>query len=175
MSRPNWIGKTLNGRYKIQEILGQGGMSAVYKALDPNLQRVVAVKMIHSHVSEDPKFISRFEEEARSVAQLRHPNITQVFDFNHDGETYYMVQEFVPGETLQERLRRLNKAGQRLPLTEAIRITIDVCSAMGYAHDRGMIHRDIKPANIMLDVQGRAILMDFGIVKIVGSTSHTTK
>ncbi|OGO37296.1 MAG: hypothetical protein A2W35_02280 [Chloroflexi bacterium RBG_16_57_11] len=174
MSRPNWIGKTLNGRYKIQEILGQGGMSAVYKALDPNLQRVVAVKMIHSHLSEDPKFISRFEEEARSVAQLRHPNITQVFDFNHDGETYYMVQEFVPGETLQERLRRLNKAGQRLPLTEAIRITIDVCSAMGYAHDRGMIHRDIKPANIMLDVQGRAILMDFGIVKIVGSTSHTT-
>ena len=99
MSRPNWIGKTLNGRYKIQEILGQGGMSAVYKALDPNLQRVVAVKMIHSHLSEDPKFISRFEEEARSVAQLRHPNITQVFDFNHDGDTYYMVQEFVPGET----------------------------------------------------------------------------
>jgi serine/threonine protein kinase len=174
MSRPNWIGKTLSGRYTIQEILGQGGMSAVYKALDPNLKRVVAIKMIHPHLSEDPKFISRFEEEARSVAQLRHPNITQVFDFNHDGETYYMVQEFVPGETLQERLRRLNRAGQRLPLAEAIRITMDVCSAMGYAHDRGMIHRDIKPANIMLDVQSRAILMDFGIVKIVGSTSHTT-
>lgn len=174
MSRPNWIGKTLSNRYQIQEILGQGGMSAVYKALDPNLQRVVAIKMIHSHLSEDPKFISRFEEEARSVAQLRHPNITQVFDFNHDGDTYYMVQEFVPGETLQERLRRLNRAGRRMPLTETIRFTMDICSAMGYAHERGMIHRDIKPANIMLDVQGKAILMDFGIVKIAGGSSHTT-
>jgi hypothetical protein len=174
MSRPNWIGKTLNGRYKIQEILGQGGMSAVYKALDPNLQRVVAIKMIHPHLSEDPKFISRFEEEARSVAQLRHPNITQVFDFNHDGDVYYMVQEFLPGETLQERLRRLNRDGRRMPLAEVIRYTLDICSAMGYAHERGLIHRDIKPANIMLDVQGKAILMDFGIVKIVGGSSHTT-
>jgi hypothetical protein len=174
MSRPSWIGKTLSNRYQIQEILGQGGMSAVYKALDPNLQRVVAIKMIHPHLSEDPKFISRFEEEARSVAQLRHPNITQVFDFNHDGDVYYMVQEFLPGETLQERLRRLNRDGRRMPLAEVIRYTLDICSAMGYAHERGLIHRDIKPANIMLDVQGKAILMDFGIVKIVGGSSHTT-
>jgi serine/threonine-protein kinase len=174
MSRPSWIGKTLGNRYQIQEILGQGGMSAVYKALDPNLQRVVAIKMIHPHLSEDPKFISRFEEEARSVAQLRHPNITQVFDFNHDGDVYYMVQEFLPGETLQERLRRLDRDGRRMPLGEVIRYTADICSAMGYAHERGLIHRDIKPANIMLDVQGKAILMDFGIVKIVGGSSHTT-
>jgi hypothetical protein len=174
MSRPNWIGKTLGNRYQIQEILGQGGMSAVYKALDPNLQRVVAIKLIHPHLSEDPKFISRFEEEARSVAQLRHPNITQIYDFNHDGDVYFMVQEFVPGETLQERLRRLNKAGRPMPLADAVRFSMDICSAMGYAHDRGMIHRDIKPANIMLDVQGKAILMDFGIVKIVGGSSHTT-
>ncbi len=174
MSRPSWIGKTLGNRYQIQEILGQGGMSAVYKALDPNLQRVVAIKLIHPHLSEDPKFISRFEEEARSVAQLRHPNITQVFDFNHDGDVYYMVQEFLPGETLQERLRRLNRDGRRMPLAEVIRYTLDICSAMGYAHERGLIHRDIKPANIMLDVQGKAILMDFGIVKIVGGSSHTT-
>lgn len=174
MSRPNWIGKTLGGRYQIQEILGQGGMSAVYKALDPNLQRVVAVKMIHAHLSEDPKFISRFEEEARAVAQLRHPNITQVFDFNHDGDVYFMVQEFIPGETLQERLRRLNRSGRRMPLNDAIRIAMEICSAIGYAHERGLIHRDIKPANIMLDVQGRAILMDFGIVKIVGGSRHTT-
>jgi hypothetical protein len=149
-------------------------MSAVYKALDPNLQRVVAVKMIHAHLSEDPKFISRFEEEARAVAQLRHPNITQVFDFNYDGDVYYMVQEFIPGETLQERLRRLNRSGQRMPLNDALRIAMEVCSAMGYAHERSLIHRDIKPANIMLDVQGRAVLMDFGIVKIVGGSRHTT-
>lgn len=173
MSRPDWIGKTLGARYQIQEILGQGGMSAVYKAMDPNLKRVVAIKLIHAHLSEDPKFISRFEEEAQAVAQLRHPNITQIYDFNHDGDIYYMVQEFLAGETLQERLRRLNRSGRRMPLTDAVRYTIDICSAIGYAHERSMIHRDIKPANIMIDLQERAILMDFGIVKIVGGSRHT--
>ncbi len=173
MSRPDWIGRTLGARYQIQEILGQGGMSAVYKAIDPNLKRVVAIKLIHAHLSEDPKFISRFEEEAQAVAQLRHPNITQIYDFNHDGDVYYMVQEFLAGETLQERLRRLNRSGRRMPLIDAARYAIDICSAIGYAHERGMIHRDIKPANIMIDLQDRAILMDFGIVKIVGGSRHT--
>jgi serine/threonine protein kinase len=173
MSRPNWIGKILVGRYRIDEILGQGGMSAVYKAYDPNLKRVVAVKMIHSHLADDPKFVARFEEEAAAVAQLRHPNIVQVFDFNHDEDLYFMVQEFVAGETLQERLRRLNRAGRRMSMAEAVQITRNICDAAGYAHQRGMVHRDIKPANIMLDVNGQAILMDFGIVKIVGSDRHT--
>jgi serine/threonine-protein kinase len=108
MNRPNWIGQILGARYRIDEIVGQGGMSAVYKAYDPNLRRLVAVKMIHSHLADDPMFLMRFEEEATAVAQLRHPNIVQVYDFNHDEDLYYMVQEFVPGETLQERLRRLN-------------------------------------------------------------------
>ena len=173
MSRPNWIGQTLGGRYRIDEILGQGGMSAVYKAYDPNLKRVVAIKLIHSHLASDPKFVSRFEEEATAVAQLRHPNIVQVFDFNHDGDLYYMVQEFIPGETLQERLRRLSKAGRRMAVTEAIQYTLNICEATGYAHQRDMVHRDIKPANIMLDTHGQAILMDFGIVKIMGGTQHT--
>src|SRR4030066_55748 len=105
--RPTWVGKTLGGRYRIDDILGQGGMSAVYKAYDPNLKRVVAVKMIHAHLAEDPKFVFRFEEEAAAVARLRHPNIVQVFDFNHDNDLYYMVQEFVAGETLQERLNHV--------------------------------------------------------------------
>ena len=174
MSRPNWIGKTLGGRYRIDKILGHGGMSAVYQAYDPNLKRVVAIKLIHAHLADDPKFLSSFEEEAAAVAQLRHPNIVQVFDFDHDEELYYMVQEFVAGETLQERLRRLNREGRRLPFAEAIRYTIDIADAVGYAHKRGMIHRDIKPANIMLDVHNQAILMDFGIVKIEGGERHTT-
>ena len=102
MSTSSWIGKSLNGRYKIEELLGQGGMSAVYKATDPNLKRVVAIKMIHSHLSDDPDFVRRFEEEASSVAQLRHPSIIQVYDFNHDDESdsYYMVLEFLPGGIL---------------------------------------------------------------------------
>lgn len=173
MSPPSWIGQTLSGRYEILEVIGQGGMSAVYKARDPNLQRIVAIKLIHAHLLQDPKFVVRFEEEARAVAQLRHPKIVQVYDFNHDEDTYYMVQEFIPGETLQARLRRLDRTNRRMPLKEVIGITQDVLSAMSYAHSRGMIHRDIKPANIMLDVQGQAILMDFGIVKIVGGESHT--
>ncbi len=173
MPRNSLVGQVLGGRYRVDEMVGQGGMSAVYKAYDPNLKRVVAIKTIHAHLAADPRFLVRFEEEATAVAQLRHPNIVQVFDYNHDDDLYYMVQEFVAGETLQERLRRLNKAGKRMPLTEAIEITMQTATRPSYAHRRGMIHRDIKPANIMLDLHGQAILMDFGIVKITGGESHT--
>jgi serine/threonine protein kinase len=173
MEQPSWIKHTFSDRYTIEALLGQGGMSAVYKANDPNLKRVVAIKLIHPHLATDSKFIARFEEEATAVAKLRHPNIVQVFDFNSDEGVYYMVLEFIPGETLQERLRRLNKAGRQLSLEEAIKFTVNICDALGYAHKQGIIHRDIKPANIMLDVHGQAILMDFGIVKIIGGDSHT--
>jgi serine/threonine protein kinase len=173
MSQPTWIGRTLSGRYRIDALLGQGGMSAVYKATDPNLKRVVAIKLIHSHLSGDTQFIKRFEEEAAAVASLRHPNIVQVFDFNSDEGIYYMVLEFLPGETLQDRLKRLSDEKRLLSIEESIQYTINICDALGYAHQRGMVHRDIKPANIMLDIHNQAILMDFGIVKIVGGDSHT--
>jgi serine/threonine protein kinase len=173
MSQPTWIGRSLGGRYQIEALLGQGGMSAVYKATDPNLKRVVAIKLIHAHLSTDQQFIQRFEEEAAAVASLRHPNIVQVYDYNSDEGTHYMVLEFVPGETLQDRLQRLSTQGRTLDVNEAIKYILNICDALGYAHQRGMIHRDIKPANIMLDVYGQAILMDFGIVKILGGTSHT--
>jgi len=173
MNQPTWIGQTLSGRYKIEELLGQGGMSAVYKAYDPNLKRVVAIKLVHSHLSTDPEFVKRFEEEASVVASLRHSNIVQVFDYNTDQGINYMVMEYVPGETLQERLKRLNASNRRMTVEEAIKITINICDALSYAHKRGMVHRDIKPANIMLDVNNQAILMDFGIVKIIGGSSHT--
>jgi serine/threonine-protein kinase len=148
-------------------------MSSVYKATDPNLKRVVAIKLIHPHLSTDSQFIQRFEEEATAVASLRHPNIVQVYDFNSDQGVYYMVLEFVPGETLHDRLQRLAAQGRKLPIDDSVRFTINICDALEYAHQRGIIHRDIKPANIMLDVYGHAILMDFGIVKLVGGTSHT--
>lgn len=173
MAQPTWIGRSLNGRYKIDALLGKGGMSAVYKAFDPNLKRIVAVKLIHSHLADDEDFIYRFKKEAASVAAFRHPNIVQVYDFNADDELYYMVLEFVPGETLQDRLKQLKKSNANMPLDQAIHIVIDICSALGYAHNHGTIHRDIKPANIMLNLQGQAILMDFGIVKIMSDTSHT--
>jgi hypothetical protein len=173
MAHHSWVGQTLGDRYKIQDILGRGGLSSVYKATDPNLRRVVAIKMIHPHLSDNPEFVGRFQEEAAAVAQLRHPNIAQVFDFNNDGDTYYMVLEFVPGETLQARLKRLSDVNQLLSVPEAVQLAAQICDAAEYAHQRGMIHRDIKPANVMLDVHGQAILMDFGIAKIIGGQHHT--
>ncbi|MCB8919490.1 MAG: serine/threonine protein kinase [Ardenticatenaceae bacterium] len=173
MAKPNWIGETIGGRYQIEKLLGQGGMSAVYQATDPNLRRVVAVKLIHTHLSDDPSFVRRFEEEATTVAQLRHPNIIQIYDFNHDGDTYYIVFEFIPGETLHDRMKRLQAVGRRMDLNEVLSIATSVADALDYAHSRNLVHRDVKPANVMLNVHNQAILMDFGIVKIMGGTQHT--
>ena len=173
MSKPSWIGQTLAGRYKIDELLGQGGMSAVYRAEDPNLRRVVAVKLIHTHLSDRPEFVRRFEEEAAAVAQLRHPHIIQVYDFTHDNDVYFIVFEFVPGESLHDQLKRLRKDGRNMGVDQILKTATQIGEALSYAHKRSLIHRDIKPANVMLNVQGDAILMDFGIVKIVGSEQHT--
>jgi serine/threonine protein kinase len=173
MGQSGWIGQSLSDRYQIESLLGQGGMSAVYKGTDPNLRRTVAIKLIHSHLSEDPQFVSRFEEEAAAVAQLKHPNIIQVYDFANDEDTYYMVLEFVPGETLQARLRKLNQAEQHMPPEDVRNLVAGICDALDYAHRRGMIHRDVKPANVMITPEGQPILMDFGIAKIVGGKQHT--
>ncbi len=173
MSEPSWIGRTIGGRYQIEDLLGQGGMSAVYKATDPNLRRVVAVKIIHPHLSGDPEFVRRFEEEAAAVAQLRHPNIIQVHDFSHDDGTYFIVFEFVPGESLQEWLKRLAASSRQMDYKEAASIAADLADALHYAHEKGLVHRDVKPANVIINVQDQPILMDFGIAKIVGGSQHT--
>jgi serine/threonine protein kinase/ABC-type branched-subunit amino acid transport system substrate-binding protein len=173
MMSQSWVGKSIGGRYRIEALLGQGGMSAVYRALDPNLQRNVAIKLIHPHLSSDPNFVSRFKTEAAAAARLRHPNIVQVHDFNQDDGIYYLVMDYLVGETLQARLKRLNLSGRNMPFSEAIDVCAQICQAVGYAHEHELIHRDIKPANIILDVHGQAILMDFGIVKIIGGEHHT--
>jgi len=173
MSQPSWIGYNLGKRYKIEAVLGQGGMSAVYRAHDPNLRRTVAIKLIHSHLTSDPEFVRRFEAEAAAVAQLRHPNIVQVYDFDHDGDTYYMVMEYVPGETLQSRLKTLSQTKQRFPVVATASIIAVVADAVAYAHERGTIHRDLKPANIMLMPGDQPVLTDFGIAKILGGQQHT--
>ena len=173
MEQSTWVGRSLNGRYKIDALLGQGGMSAVYKAIDPNLKRVVAIKLIHPHLSTEDDFIHRFKREAAAVAALRHQNIIQVYDFNTDNDIHYMVLEFVPGETLQDRLKHLKSTNTKMSLDQAVKIIVNICDALTYAHKQGMIHRDIKPANIMLNLHGDAILMDFGIVKLLDDTTHT--
>ncbi len=165
---PTWTGRTIGGRYKIGEMLGQGGMSAVYKAEDPNLKRTVAIKIIHPHLSENPEFVRRFEQEAAAVARLRHPNIMQVHDFNHDGVTYYIVFEYIAGQSLNQKLEELHATGQIMPLDEVTRIMTPLCNAVSYAHAQGMVHRDLKPSNVIINPAGQPILLDFGIAKILG-------
>ncbi|MFN2187541.1 MAG: serine/threonine protein kinase, partial [Candidatus Promineifilaceae bacterium] len=138
-----------------------------------SLNRLVAVKLIHSHLSSDPQFVHRFKDEAAAVASLRHPHIIRIFDFDEDDDVYFIVFEFIPGESLQEYQARAVSAGRAIPLELVVEQGANVADALAYAHDRGIIHRDIKPANVMLNVQNEAILMDFGLVKITGGDSHT--
>ena len=172
-NEPSWIGRKLGGRYEIEEILGRGGMSTVYRATDPNLKRKVAIKLIHPHLTDNPEFIQRFEQEAAAIAQLRHNNIVQVHDFNNAQGIYYMVMEYIAGETLEDKLQKLNNAHMNMPIDETIKILAKVCDAANYAHERRMIHRDLKPSNVMINLVGEPILMDFGIAKIIGGRSHT--
>ncbi len=166
------IGKTI-GRYRIVELLGRGGMAEVYKAYQASLDRHVAMKLMHSFLAEDKDFFERFTREAKNVAALNHPNVIQIYDFDQQGDTTYMVMEYIDGGTLKDRLEKLHTEGQRLPLDESIRIIKEVGAALSYAHKRGMIHRDVKPANVMIDSAGRVTLTDFGIAKIVSGAKFT--
>ena len=157
------------GRYKIVDKLGRGGMAEVYKGYQESLDRHVAIKLMHAFLVSEQDFLARFQREARAIAKLNHPNIVGVYDFDTLGDdTYYLVMEYIGGGTLKDKLQELAGRGERLPLAETIRITSEITSALAYAHKRGMIHRDIKPANIMLADTGKAVLTDFGIVKLVG-------
>ncbi|MCC6192000.1 MAG: protein kinase [Anaerolineales bacterium] len=168
----NPVGQTI-GRYRIIEHLGRGGMAEVYKAYQANLDRYVALKLMHPFLAADQDFIARFEREAKNVAALRHANIVQVYDFDVHNGTPYMVMEYIEGGTLKTHLENLARAGQTLPLAEAVHIVREVGKALAYAHKRQMIHRDVKPANVMLDTGGRVILTDFGIAKILTGPSYT--
>ncbi len=150
-------------------------MAEVYKGYHAALDRYVAIKLLHPFLADDPEFKDRFEKEARNVAKLRHPNIVQVFDFEYDqhGESYYMVMELINGPTLKDKLFELAANDQRYSLEESVRIISDTTNALSYAHKRNMIHRDVKPANLMLDEDGRIVLTDFGIAKIVTGAQFT--
>jgi serine/threonine protein kinase len=165
-------GHTL-GKYRVLESLGRGGMARVYRAYHPQLDRYVAIKALRSDLVEDEEFLARFRREAQAVAALRHPNIVQVFDFDVQDDIYYMVLELLEGDTLKTRLNDYRARSTRVPLGDMVRILLDVLDGLAYAHGEGMIHRDIKSANILLTKRGQAVIADFGIAQIVGSTRHT--
>jgi serine/threonine protein kinase len=168
----NLTGKML-GKYEIIEQLGRGGMGDVYKGYHPSLDRHVAIKVLHHHLSEDKEFLPRFMREARAVASLRHPNIIQLYDFDIENDTYFMVMEYVNGGSLKTKKEKLFEESKLMNLTEVVELSQQIGSALDYAHGLGMIHRDVKPSNILLDTNGKAYLSDFGIVRIFTGTEFT--
>jgi len=168
----NLVGKTL-GKYRIVSKLGTGGMAEVYKAYQPGLNRYVAVKVMHSHLSQDADFLGRFEREALATGKLRHPNIVQAMDFDQDSNIYFMVMEFINGPTLKDEFKYRIRQGKAFTLEEITRIFQALAEAIDYAHARKMVHRDLKPANVMINEEGHVLLTDFGIARIMGGTQHT--
>src|SRR3954449_8798254 len=155
------IGTLIGGRFRLAEQVGSGGMSSVYRAFDPTLERHVAIKLMHRDISNDADQLERFRREARAVAQLNHPHIVTVIDAGEDDGQAFIVFEYVEGETLKERIRRLG----RLPVAEAIAYSIEIGRALMAAHAERIVHRDVKPQNVLIDPEGRAKVTDFGIAR----------
>ena len=160
------------GRYDITRVLGKGAMGVVYEARDPNLNRKVAIKTVRVDSlskEEAAEYELRFRTEAHSAARLQHPNIVSVYDSDRDGETAFLVMEFVKGEDLKHYL----DGGQRYSLEQSVRMMRDLLAALDYAHQRKIIHRDIKPANLLIEADGRVKLTDFGVARIQDSGEAT--
>ena len=160
------------GRYDIARILGEGAMGVVYEGNDTRLHRKVAIKRIlKSALDSDAakEYSMRFAREAQAVARLNHPNIVQVFDFAEEGDVAYIVMEFVKGK----ELKHFFEAKERFEMKEVVHIMGELCDALNFAHEAGIIHRDIKPANVMIDSQGRVKLTDFGVARITADSERT--
>ena len=162
------------GKYVIEERIGTGGMATVFKGHQLQLGRSVAIKVLHEHLIHEDKFKERFEQEARFVASMNHPNIVAIYDYDvaeiQGKAIYYMVMPYIPGPTLADLMDAYRKQGLTLPMGRILQIVRDLCAALAYAHELGMIHRDIKPSNVLFDARNRAILTDFGIARLaVGS------
>jgi putative two-component system response regulator len=160
-------GTTL-GPYRVMDKLGRGGMAAVYRAYHPALDRYVAIKVLPDFFADDPGYRERFQQEARSVARLKHPNILEVFDYGYEDGVAYLVLELVDGGTLADRV------GRPMELQEAVRIIEQVASALDHAHAHGVLHRDIKPSNILIHSDGTPVLADFGLSRMVGQLRRLT-
>jgi len=163
------VGERIADRYELEELVGTGGMSSVYKAHDTLLERHVALKIMHEQYSADDEFVERFKREARSVAQLSHPNIVTVIDRGEDAGHQFIVFEYIEGENLKELVVRSG----RLPVRDALELALQVARALAFAHEQGLVHRDVKPQNVLLNGDGRAKVTDFGIARSLDIDSVT--
>ncbi len=153
----------LAGRYELEELIGSGGMAAVYRGFDRRLERRVAVKLLHESFTRDPEMVERFRREARAIAQLNHPNLVSVIDRGEVNGQQFIVLEFVEGETLKQTLH----AGQGVSIRRALVLSIEIGRGLAYAHSRGVVHRDVKPDNVLVGKAG-AKVTDFGVARANG-------
>jgi eukaryotic-like serine/threonine-protein kinase len=155
------VGEVIHDRYELEELVGAGGMSSVFRARDRLLDRNVALKVLHAHYSDDDEHVARFRSEARAVAQLSHPHLVTVIDRGVDAGRQFIVFEYVQGESLKELVRRSG----RLSAQRAVEIAIAVADGLAFAHSQGIVHRDVKPQNVLLDEEGEVKVTDFGIAR----------
>jgi len=174
MNIQNLAGQVL-GQYELQSLLGMGGMGVVYRGVQLNLERTVAIKVLTPSLAAERGYLDRFYQEAKTAAALEHAHIGPVYDYGVQGEISYVVMRFLTGGTLADRMKQRDQQERPLPsVGEVARMLVQLGSALDYAHGRGVIHRDIKPSNIMFDDQGAAYLVDFGIAKLMESTTSLT-
>lgn len=176
-------GQVIDQKYRLESLLGQGGMGSVYRAHDLTLDRPVAIKVLHPQLATQPQFRQRFLLEARAAAQLDHPSIIKIYDFAAREDQYYMVMEYVAGRSLAFYLHQLDEQGQILPLREVLSLMAQVADGLAYAHRRGVVHRDIKPDNILIKLLDdperpdeaplRAVTTDFGLAKLLQGGAQT--
>lgn len=181
----DWVGRTLS-KVEIQKRLGRGGMADVFLGHHTTLDRAVAVKILHSHLSEEDLHLDRFRAEAQAVAALRHPNIVQVHDFDVADDRPYIVMELLEGPSLDDYLKSLHTSGRRLSPETTARLVVSLAAALDYAHARGIVHRDVKPANVMLrresgsidsdaplPLDAEPVLTDFGVARLTGAATRS--
>ena len=156
----------LNQRYELVAQQGSGGMSVIYKALDRSLERMVAIKILRPALTQDPAFLEKFQQEARSIARMSHPNIVTVHDVGNDGATHYIVMEIIEGQDL----KKIIKTRGALPYDKALDYAIQICAGLGFAHRSQLVHADVKPQNILINRSGGLKVTDFGIAQAYTDT-----
>ena len=164
------IGKIISRRFRVEDIIGRGGMAIVYRAFDLKTHQTVAIKVLREEYAEDPEYKERFRREGEVCRKLSHPNVVNLIDAGEVGDVSYLAMEYVDGQTLKELINQNGGIGQE----DAVRFTLQILAALGHAHQRGIIHRDVKPQNVMVSRAGQVKVGDFGIAGMADTKTLTT-